>query len=217
MSVLVSLAEHLVDLELRAVVEVDDDLVGALDDVIVGDDEAFLAVDDEAGAERGHLAVGPERAVTLLSKKSSKNSSNGEPFGTLGSGTPCGPLTVWLVEMLTTASISFSATRRDRLRAPRLRLAQARATSNGRRERARHTRPAPKASAARGAGRGRQFAMHRSRLSRQAGAAARQHRAPGLVTPQCRMTAAVDGKCDGNAGGCQRGSARRSAAASSRG
>ena len=46
----------------------------------------------------------------LRLKKSSKNSSNGEPFGTCGSGTPSGPLTVWLVEMLTTASISFSAT-----------------------------------------------------------------------------------------------------------
>ena len=46
----------------------------------------------------------------LRLKKSSKNSSNGAPFGTLGSGTPSGPLRVWLVEMLTTASISFSAT-----------------------------------------------------------------------------------------------------------
>ena len=89
--------------------EDDDDLVGALDDVIVGDDEAFLAIDDKAGAERGHLAVGLGLALTFLLKKSSKNSSNGDPFGTLGSGTPCGPLTVWEVEMLTTASISFSA------------------------------------------------------------------------------------------------------------
>ena len=46
----------------------------------------------------------------LRLKKSSKNSSNGAPFGTLGSGTPSGPFKVWLVEMLTTASISFSAT-----------------------------------------------------------------------------------------------------------
>ena len=45
----------------------------------------------------------------LRLKKSSKNSSNGAPFGTRGSGTPSGPFTVWLVEMLTTASISFSA------------------------------------------------------------------------------------------------------------
>ena len=51
-------AEHLVDLQLGAVMEVDDDLVRALDDVVVGDDEAFLAIDDEAGAERGDLAVG---------------------------------------------------------------------------------------------------------------------------------------------------------------
>jgi hypothetical protein len=51
------LAEYLVDLELGAVVEVDDDLVGAFDDVIVGDDQPFLGVDDEAGAERGYLAV----------------------------------------------------------------------------------------------------------------------------------------------------------------
>ena len=46
----------------------------------------------------------------LRLKKSSKNSSNGAPFGTFGSGTPSGPFRVWLVEMLTTASISFSAT-----------------------------------------------------------------------------------------------------------
>ncbi len=74
--------------------EIDDDLVGAVDDVIVGDDEAFLAVDDEAGAERGHLAVATRGAPPRLLKKSSKNSSNGEPLGTCGSGTPCGPLTV---------------------------------------------------------------------------------------------------------------------------
>ena len=46
----------------------------------------------------------------LRLKKSSKNSSNGAPFGTFGRGTPSGPFKVWLVEMLTTASISFSAT-----------------------------------------------------------------------------------------------------------
>ena len=86
------LAEHLVDLELRAVVEVDDDLVGAVDDVIVGDDQAFLAVDHEAGAERRHLAVAAPVAAAARLKKSSKNSSNGEPFGTCGSGTPCGAL-----------------------------------------------------------------------------------------------------------------------------
>src|SRR5262245_57526419 len=51
---------------------------------------------------------GPRPPLRL--KKSSKNSSKGAPFGTLGRGTPSGPLSVWLVEMLTTASISFSAT-----------------------------------------------------------------------------------------------------------
>ena len=102
------LADDLVDLELGAVVEVDDDLVGAVDDVIVGDDEAFLAVDDEAGAERGPLRSDGDLPPLRL-KKSSKNSSNGAPFGTFGNGAPSGPFTVWLVEMLTTASISFSA------------------------------------------------------------------------------------------------------------
>src|SRR5262245_54969800 len=47
--------------------------------------------------------------LPLRLKKSSKNSSNGAPFGTLGSGAPSAPFRVWLVEMLTTASISFSA------------------------------------------------------------------------------------------------------------
>ena len=42
-------------------------------------------------------------------KKSSKNSSNGEPFGTLGRGTPCGPFCACVVEILTTASLSRSA------------------------------------------------------------------------------------------------------------
>ena len=39
-----------------------------------------------------------------LLKKSSKKSSNGAPFGTFGNGTPAGPLTVWDVAILTTAS-----------------------------------------------------------------------------------------------------------------
>ena len=43
-------ADDLVDGQRRAVVEIDVDLLGAVDDVIVGDDQAFLAVDDEAGA-----------------------------------------------------------------------------------------------------------------------------------------------------------------------
>ena len=51
----------------------------------------------------------PERPLRL-SKNSSKYSWKGEPLGTLGSGRPCGPLIAWLVEILTTASISSSAT-----------------------------------------------------------------------------------------------------------
>ena len=44
-------------LELGAIVEVDLDLVGIGDDVVVGDDDALLGVDHEAGAQRLHLAV----------------------------------------------------------------------------------------------------------------------------------------------------------------
>ena len=51
----------------------------------------------------------PPRPPPRLEKKSSKNSSNGEPFGTRGKGTPSEPLTVCDVEILTTASISRSA------------------------------------------------------------------------------------------------------------
>ena len=47
--------------------------------------------------------------LPLRLKKSSKNSSNGAPFGTFGSGAPSAPFRFWLVEMLTTASMSFSA------------------------------------------------------------------------------------------------------------
>ena len=46
--------------------QVDLDLLGAVDDVVVGDDDAFLAVDDEAGAERRHHAVGARAAVTVV-------------------------------------------------------------------------------------------------------------------------------------------------------
>ena len=42
-------------LQLRAVGEIDLDLVGVGDDVVVGDDDALLGIDDEAGAERLHL------------------------------------------------------------------------------------------------------------------------------------------------------------------
>ena len=100
----------------RAVIENDVDLVGFRDDVIVGDDDAG-GVDDEAGAER----VDPPRRVAVLAralspcwprrflKNSSKNSSNGEPGGSCGIALPR-PSTVCDVEMLTTASITFSAT-----------------------------------------------------------------------------------------------------------
>ena len=60
-------------LELGAVVQIDLDLLGAIDHVVVGDDQAFLAVDDEAGAERGHRAVAAMDWPRLL-KKSSKYS-----------------------------------------------------------------------------------------------------------------------------------------------
>ena len=109
-------------LELAAVVHDDVDLVGIRDDVIVGHDDA-RGVDDEAGAERVGLVrlqssppleppPGPPRRFL---KKSSKNSSNGEPGGNCGIAplpSPPPPLasTVCEVEMLTTASITFSAT-----------------------------------------------------------------------------------------------------------
>ena len=54
MSVLVSVPTSSA-LSLRAVGEVDLDLVGVVDDVVVGDDDALLGIDDEAGAERLHL------------------------------------------------------------------------------------------------------------------------------------------------------------------
>lgn len=60
---------------------------------------------------RGPPPFSPRRFL----KKSSKNSSNGEPGGSCGAAPPLlspEPLasTVWVVEMLTTASITFSAT-----------------------------------------------------------------------------------------------------------
>ena len=77
-----------VGLELAAVVHDDVDLVGIRDDVIVGHDDAG-GIDDEAGAERvglvrlqvAALAARPPRRFL---KKSSKNSSNGEPGGSCG-------------------------------------------------------------------------------------------------------------------------------------
>ena len=53
------------------------------------------------------LRSGPPPLPDL--KKSSKNSSNGDPLGTRGSAPPDEPLTVWLVEMLTTADCRRSA------------------------------------------------------------------------------------------------------------
>ena len=47
--------------------EVDDDFFRPFDHVIVGDDQAFLAVDHEAGAERGDFAV-HLRAAALVEK-----------------------------------------------------------------------------------------------------------------------------------------------------
>ena len=71
------------------------------------------------------VAITPEASITkpepseltrcaspprpFLSKKSLNRSSNGEPLGTLGNGTPAGPFKVCDVEMLTTASNNFSA------------------------------------------------------------------------------------------------------------
>ena len=113
---LVVVPDHL-GRELAAVVEVDGDLVGALDDVIVGDDDAGR-VDDEAGAER----LDPARTVVLrgrprrpvLPRNSSKKCWNGEPSGKLrrrhGAAAPPEPVTVCDVEMLTTASSSGAAT-----------------------------------------------------------------------------------------------------------
>ena len=109
-------------LDLGAVVHDDVDLVGIRDDVIVGDDDA-CGIDDEAGAERIGLArlqmrllaaLGPPPGPLRFLKKSSKNSSNGEPGGNCGIAprSPPPPLasTVCEVEILTTASITFSAT-----------------------------------------------------------------------------------------------------------
>jgi len=58
--------------------------------------------------EPSELCLRSGRPLPFL-KKSSNSSSNGEPFGTFGSGAPDEPLTVCVVEMLTTASSSFSA------------------------------------------------------------------------------------------------------------
>ena len=100
--------------ELGAVVEDDVDLVGVGDDVIVGDDEAGR-VDDEAGAERVDAARRALGAVAAalpprrFLKNSSKNSSIGEPGGR--SGMPLTRASTFCdVEMLTTASITCSAT-----------------------------------------------------------------------------------------------------------
>ena len=51
-----------IGLQLGAVVEIDFNLVGIRNDVIIGDDEALLGIDDEARSKRLHLA----RLVALL-------------------------------------------------------------------------------------------------------------------------------------------------------
>jgi len=110
-------------LDLGAVVHDDVDLVGIGDDVIVGDDDP-RSVDDKT--EPSELVLRGCRSVPLsppwsclrdhwrFLKKSSKNSSNGEPGGNCGiAPLPSPPplaSTVCDVEMLTTASITFSAT-----------------------------------------------------------------------------------------------------------
>src|SRR5690606_27630304 len=48
---------HKLGLQLAAIGEVDFDLVRVGDDVVVGDDDAFLGIDDEAGTERLNLAA----------------------------------------------------------------------------------------------------------------------------------------------------------------
>ena len=121
MSVLVSVPTSSA-LSLRAVGEIDLDLVGVGDDVVVGDDDA-ARVDDEAGAQRLHLLRSPPSSPCRSLKKSSKKSWNGEPSGSCGIGTVSGPsvpLTVCDVEMLTTASSRPSREVGDRSRPLRL-------------------------------------------------------------------------------------------------
>ena len=82
-STLGSLPMHL-GLQLAAVGEDDDDVVGVADDVIVGDDDA-AGVDDEAGAERATILRG--RGAPFMPwflKNCSNMSSNGVPLGRSG-------------------------------------------------------------------------------------------------------------------------------------
>ena len=111
-------ADHL-GLEPRAVVEDDVDLVGFGDDVVVGDDDAGR-VDDEAGAERADAArravrrliaaaltaaVLEELLEELLERRAGR-----QVAAPAAPRRRCAPSTFCEVEMLTTASITFSAT-----------------------------------------------------------------------------------------------------------
>jgi len=92
---------------LRQVVDQDvEDPLGAAE-VLRGEAEVELGLP----ALRGSVAIctSDGERLPLRLKKSSKNSSNGAPFGTFGSGAPSAPFRFWLVEILTTASMSFSA------------------------------------------------------------------------------------------------------------
>ena len=105
MSVLVSLPISS-RLELGAVVQVDLDLLGAVDHVVVGDDDAFLAVDDEAGAERGDHAVLRRSAAAVIEEIVEVLVIGRALRHARAAAAPCGPLIAWLVETLTTASIN---------------------------------------------------------------------------------------------------------------
>ena len=88
-------------------IELDVDLVGALDDVVVGDDVA-VGRDDEARAERAGALLAARRVRPGGSMKSRKKSSKGEPGGITGRIPSSTSATVVVVVMLTTAGLSRS-------------------------------------------------------------------------------------------------------------
>ena len=93
-------------LQLAAVGEDDDDLVGVADDVIVGDDDAG-GVDDEAGAERGGFARRPRLAVhAVVLEELLEHVVERRALGQVRHGLGAVALSsiVWVAEMLTTAS-----------------------------------------------------------------------------------------------------------------
>jgi hypothetical protein len=92
-------------LKLNARAEFDQDLVGAFDHVVVGDDETIFG-NDEARAQRLAATWGVFGTL-LASRKSLKKSSSGLPGGTSGAG-PCRLATTADVVMLTTASPTWS-------------------------------------------------------------------------------------------------------------